>query len=848
MYKFFLPIIIILSIHEKSLSQCILFNEVVINAAGNCDGGCNPSTSEWTELYNNCNTPVDISCFVMSDGDFTVTFPAGTIIPANGYLTIGSSNSGGAVNIDLATCNCTSGNSIGTFTNGNEQLMLVDASGVIQDAIYWGSGQFPLNITSSSMGTCNSVTLNEASSANFTQIPASTGCDGCSVGRSNDGSSCWQLNQPANTTLGTTNGSINLNFTASDSIICTGSSIDFTDNSNVNATNWLWTFNGSQTITSTSQNPTNIAYNTSGNYDVTLQVTTSCGVFTSTKNQYIQVGSGLVPLITPTGSLSICQGDSIFLSTNLINGIQWFNNSLPITGATNDTLIASQTGSYTVAATNGTCSAQSQAVSVTVNTSLNASISPSGSTVFCSSDSVVLALSNPNTSWSYQWLKNGMVIPGANNMIYASYSSGLYSLIITTQSGCVDTSNNIQVQKDSLAAPLIASINNIYSICFGQTLQLNAAAGFTSYQWLLNGSPISNANGPSLSVAQTGVYSLVITDANTCSATSLAKPVVVNTLPTISISPSNHQQICEGSSVLFHASSNQSTFQWYNGLTVISGATSADFTTPFAGVYYVKVSDLSGCTSISDTVSVSIIQGDTIQITASHNNVCQGDTITLMVNDLFNQVQWSNNQTQKNIIATESGLYSVKGVNSLGCLSRDSIDIVIYPKPQVDAGVDVYSDCINPVTLLGTGDGNPTWSHNVFVDNTNSLQILVNPDTTTNYVLTIDNGQCKASDTVLVIVDCVTFYMPNTFTPNHDGNNEEFKPVGKGFENYELSIFDRWGVEIFVTDDLEKGWDGTNKNQVVPDGVYFWTLNPIPNKLSNPIPKDKSIGFVQVIH
>ncbi|MDP4731237.1 MAG: lamin tail domain-containing protein, partial [Flavobacteriales bacterium] len=47
-------------------AQCIVINEVMVNAAGGCDGGCTPSTAEWVELYNTCNTPQDISCFVLT--------------------------------------------------------------------------------------------------------------------------------------------------------------------------------------------------------------------------------------------------------------------------------------------------------------------------------------------------------------------------------------------------------------------------------------------------------------------------------------------------------------------------------------------------------------------------------------------------------------------------------------------------------------------------------------------------------------------------------------------------------------------------------------------------------------
>jgi hypothetical protein len=76
----------------------VVINEVMANAAGGFDGASSPNTAEWVELYNTCNSTIDLSCWVMTDGDFTVTFPAGTTIGPYGFLTIGSINSGTPVN------------------------------------------------------------------------------------------------------------------------------------------------------------------------------------------------------------------------------------------------------------------------------------------------------------------------------------------------------------------------------------------------------------------------------------------------------------------------------------------------------------------------------------------------------------------------------------------------------------------------------------------------------------------------------------------------------------------------------------------------------------------------------
>jgi gliding motility-associated-like protein len=79
------------------------------------------------------------------------------------------------------------------------------------------------------------------------------------------------------------------------------------------------------------------------------------------------------------------------------------------------------------------------------------------------------------------------------------------------------------------------------------------------------------------------------------------------------------------------------------------------------------------------------------------------------------------------------------------------------------------------------------------------------------------------------IIPEYVFFAPNAFTPfNHDGINDVFMPSGVGIDpdNFEMSIFDRWGNEIFKTTDLNKGWDGTangGKNIAQID-VYVWKV------------------------
>jgi gliding motility-associated-like protein len=67
-------------------------------------------------------------------------------------------------------------------------------------------------------------------------------------------------------------------------------------------------------------------------------------------------------------------------------------------------------------------------------------------------------------------------------------------------------------------------------------------------------------------------------------------------------------------------------------------------------------------------------------------------------------------------------------------------------------------------------------------------------------------------------------YVPNAFTPDGDGLNECFEIKGVGFDAFEIKIFDRWGNQVFFSDNVENCWDGTINGQLAPQGVYTYAI------------------------
>jgi len=336
-------------------AQCVIINEVLVNAAGNCDGNCVPNTAEWVEIHNTCASAINIGCFVLTDGDFSVTFPASTTIGPNGYLVIGSDNSGAAVDVNLSTCNCTSGpdGEIGIFTNGNEQIALTNSTGQIIDGIYWGAGQFaqtPSFTTDPLFGCGVQTILLSSSNTIFAQVP--TADDGQTVYRSCSDANTW-LADGLNYTPGQANGSSSGNtiaISSSDATPCEGQTIVLTASGATGSLEW-----------STGATGSSISVSVAGNYTVNTADAAGCGSSAS----FSVVFQAAPTVNAGDGGIADCEDG--FLLEGITNGTSYYWE--PSQGLSNpESLVTTASPtvatSYTLHALAGDCEATSSVVVV----------------------------------------------------------------------------------------------------------------------------------------------------------------------------------------------------------------------------------------------------------------------------------------------------------------------------------------------------------------------------------------------------------------------------------------------------------------------------------------------------
>ncbi|MFY7884199.1 MAG: T9SS type A sorting domain-containing protein, partial [Dolichospermum sp.] len=160
----------------------------------------------------------------------------------------------------------------------------------------------------------------------------------------------------------------------------------------------------------------------------------------------------VTPTISAATATSFCTGGSVVLSSNATSGNQWYKDGTIITGSTNQTFTANQSGAYTVRVKNANnCeSAVSNTLTVTVNT-LPAvpTISAASSTSFCTGGSVVLSSS---ATTGNQWYKDGVIITGSTNQTYTANAAGVYTVTVSNAASCSNSSVGVTVTVNTIPA------------------------------------------------------------------------------------------------------------------------------------------------------------------------------------------------------------------------------------------------------------------------------------------------------------------------------------------------------------------------------------------------------------
>jgi gliding motility-associated-like protein len=176
--------------------------------------------------------------------------------------------------------------------------------------------------------------------------------------------------------------------------------------------------------------------------------------------------------------------------------------------------------------------------------------------------------------------------------------------------------------------------------------------------------------------------------------------------------------------------------------------------------------------------------------------------------------------------------YTINGIGTGSCLGTTTVNIEVKPVPYAYAGRDTVLNFDESAFLNGQGDG---WLYTWIGDDMSGLscincpQAYIHPQYSACYILEVENSHgCIARDEVCVeVTNDHAIYIPNSFTPNGDGLNDLFTPVGFGVLEFTLDIYDRWGEKLFSGEgSFTKGplvsWDGSYKGQRCKSDNYVY--------------------------
>lgn len=364
------------------------------------------------------------------------------------------------------------------------------------------------------------------------------------------------------------------------------------------------------------------------------------------------------------------------------------------------------------------------------------------------------------------------------------------------------------------------------NLCIGQSTQLSATGGL-SYTW----SPPTYLDNPSASnplcTPQANIdYIVTGTNEFGCEDDALVSVTVYDNLPGGQTYPDI--ELCEGESVQLMAAAG--TFWNWSPANSLSNANVQDPEASPADTTQYQVAVTNPCGTGVDIVTVNVIHPE---LTAwGGGSICRGDSIVAYAAGSENYY-WrpavhaspAEGDTVM-LFPTETTTFEVTGIDEFNCVAERTVNVFVYPAADIDAGPDAYFNNPDSVQLFGNALGFPCyWWPSTGLSCDSCEQPMASPVVPTVYHLQVyDSYGCVNTDSVYV-QPFYPVYVPNVFTPNNDGINDEFFVRGLGITGYHLLIYNRWGVLVFESFDMNVPWLGQSREDFyVPNDVYNWTV------------------------
>ena len=379
-------------------------------------------------------------------------------------------------------------------------------------------------------------------------------------------------------------------------------------------------------------------------------------------------------------------------------------------------------------------------------------------------------------------------------------------------------------------APIFSITATPTVMCVGGSSTLTPIGATNGFTWTTNSS--LNTATPSSAIAtpiNTQTYYL-IGDNGSCIGSG---SVVINVVPSPTVDLGNQVlYLCAGKSAtltalgaLNYTWSPAGSLNTANGAVVIATPNSNTTYTVIGSNSYSNVT----C-SDQKSITVYVVPYLTNATVSQSVEVCLGQPATLIAYGGSINTWWpidnmdDPNAAVVHVSSPVTTVYSVNISNNGLCPVTRTVLVQVNPLPVVDAGRDTTFNINESMFIAAVGSGTISWTGSSPIYCKNCPMTQVFPTKSTCYTVKATNEfGCTVTDQICIEVTQEHYiYIPNSFTPNNDGLNDEFKVYGDGLTIIKMTIYDRWGKEIYFKEGEDAMWNGTYQGEICEEGVYIY--------------------------
>ncbi|MBL0174030.1 MAG: VWA domain-containing protein [Ignavibacteria bacterium] len=523
-------------------------------------------------------------------------------------------------------------------------------------------------------------------------------------------------------------------------------------------------------------------------------------------------------VISPPGPVRLCGTSSVRLSAGQQHAhYRWS------TGETTESIVVSTPGSYTVTVTNSSgCVNTSAPVVVSTSAGPNAKIS--GDAQACANSTVTFR-ANVIAGAAYRWTAEGgdILLGQDTDALTVRLLAGPTATVrveLTDSAAQCTAFDSLTVTLLPVPKPRIAAHGST-SFCLGDSVSLDAGAGYASYSWS-NGQKVR-----SITARAQGVYFVTVTDARGCVGASDTIAVQVSMPPNPRIAgPASPCRDTEATYSI-HASAGSAISWGVTGGTIVRGGNDSTVLVRWdgTGATMLAVAVTSGTCSRGDSLLVTPGSLPSPSLTASGDTVfCEGGQVTLDAGDGYVTYLWSNGKTTRTIDITTSGLYTALVENGQGCRAQsDTISVRVNPRPPLP----VITRAGNRLDVV-RGTAIAQWRRDgtdLAGENGDTLAVTVSGAYTV--VLTDSNGCSSESLPFVVLITAVEVLFPGTLDmeifPEPNSGSLQLRARGIQGDRVAYGIFDCLGRAL-RSGSLRAAEGHANTTldlSALPDGIYL---------------------------